>query len=95
MLTLLLWRKVSSSVNFLLIPFAFLCIRRRQFVGVGVETGLWFISISPAHRSRSRKAVSASAAQPPKAILRVDKFQKFWLSTVSVGDPAAKWQLPF
>ena len=33
MLTLLLWRKVSSSVIFPLIPFAFHCIRRRQLVG--------------------------------------------------------------
>ena len=49
MLTLLLWRKVSSSVIFPLIPFAFHCISRRQLVGVGVETGLGFISISPAH----------------------------------------------
>ena len=49
MLTLLLWRKVSSSLIFPLIPFAFHCIRRRQLVGVGVETGQGFISISPAH----------------------------------------------
>ena len=43
MLTLLLLRKVSSSVIFPLIPFAFYCIRRRQLVGVGVETGPGFI----------------------------------------------------
>ena len=49
MLTLLLWRKVSSSVMFPLIPFAFHCISRRQLVGVGVETGPGFIWISPAH----------------------------------------------
>ena len=49
MLTLLLWRKVSSSVIFPLIPLAFHCIRRRQLVGVGVETSPGFISISPAH----------------------------------------------
>ena len=49
MLTLLLWRKVSSSVIFPLIPFAFHCIRSRQLVGVGVKTGPGFISISPTH----------------------------------------------
>ena len=32
MLTLLLWRKVSSSVIFPLIPFEFYCISRRQLV---------------------------------------------------------------
>ena len=48
-LALLLWRKVSSSVICPLILFAFHCIRRRQLVGVGVETGPGFISISPAH----------------------------------------------
>ena len=47
MLTLLLWRKVSSSVILPLIPFAFHCTSRRQLVGVGVETGPGFISISP------------------------------------------------
>ena len=49
MFRLLLWRKVSSSVIFPLIPFAFHCISRTQLVGVGVETGPGFISISPAH----------------------------------------------
>ena len=49
MLTLLLWRKVSSSVIFPLIPFAFHCIRRRLLVGVGVETVAGFILISKAH----------------------------------------------
>ena len=49
MLTLLLWLKVSSSVIFPLIQFAFHCISRRQLVGVGVEIGPGFISISPAH----------------------------------------------
>ena len=49
MLTLLLWRKVSSSVIFPLIQFAFHCIRRRQLVGVGFETGPGFISISPVY----------------------------------------------
>ena len=48
-LTLLLGRKVSSSAIFPLIPFALHCTRRRQLVGVGVETGPGFISISPAH----------------------------------------------
>ena len=49
MLTLLLWRKVSSSVILPLIAFALHCISRRQLVGVGVEIGPGFISISPAH----------------------------------------------
>ena len=40
-------------------------------------------------------AVPASTALPTKAIRRVEKVQKFWLSTVSVGDPAAKMKLPF
>ena len=53
MLTLSLWRKVSSSVIFPLIQFALHCISRRQLVGVGVKTGPGFISISPAHWSRS------------------------------------------
>ena len=48
-LSLLLWRKFSSSVIFPLIPFAFHFISRTQLVGVGVETGPWFNSISPAH----------------------------------------------
>ena len=56
MLTLLLWRKVCSSVIFSLIPFAFHYIRCRQLVGVGIETGPGFISISPAHRSRSQSS---------------------------------------
>ena len=56
MSTLWLWRKVSSSVIFLLIPFAFHCICRRQLVGVGVESGPGFISISPAHCRRSRRS---------------------------------------
>ena len=49
MLTLLLWRKVSNSVIFPVIPLSFHCISHRQLVGVGVEAGLGFISISPAH----------------------------------------------
>ena len=48
-LIMLLWRKVSSSVIFLLILFAFHCISCRQLVGVGVETGPGLILISPAH----------------------------------------------
>ena len=48
MLTLLLWRNVSSSVIFPLIPFAFHWISRRQLVGAGVESGPGFISMSPA-----------------------------------------------
>ena len=49
MLTLLLWGKVSSSVILPLIPFAFNRISHRQLVGVGVDTGPGFISMSPAH----------------------------------------------
>ena len=49
MFALLLWRKVSSSVIFPLIPFAFHCISHRQLLGVGVETGPGFILISPSH----------------------------------------------
>ena len=49
MLRLLLWRKVSSFMILPLIPFAFHCIRRRELVCVGVETGPGFILISPAH----------------------------------------------
>ena len=49
MLTLLPWRKVSKSVFFPLISFAFHCISHRQLVGFGVESGQGFISISPAH----------------------------------------------
>ena len=49
MLTLLLWRKVSSSVILPLIPLAFHCISHRQLVGDVVESGPGFISISPAH----------------------------------------------
>ena len=30
-----------------------------------------------------------------KALWRVEKVQKFWLSTASVGDPAARRQIPF
>ena len=41
-------------------------------------------------------ALPASAAPPPKkAIRRIEKVRMFWLPTVSVGDPAAKRQLPF
>ena len=49
MLTLLLWRKVSSSVILQRIPFAFHFISRRQLVGVVDETGPGFTSISPAN----------------------------------------------
>ena len=61
--------KVSNLVIFPLIPFAFHCIKRRQLVGVGVEIGPWFISISSAHWSRSRSSSAASAAPPPKSDL--------------------------
>ena len=56
MLTLLLWRKVSSSVIFPPILLSFHCTSRRQLVGVGVETGPGFILISPAHCSWSNSA---------------------------------------
>ena len=95
MLTLLLCRKVSSSVIFPLIPFAFHCINRRQLVGVGVETGPGFISYRRHTEAKVGAAVPASVAPPPTMICRVEKVQMFWLSTVSVGDPAAKRQLPF
>ena len=96
MLTFLLWRKAISSVIFPLIPFAFHCISRRQFVCVGVESGPGFISISPAHRSISW-SISANIGRSAtkKAIRRVEKVRKLWLSGVSVCDPAAKRQHPF
>ena len=88
MLTLLLWRKVSSSVILPLILFAFHCISRRQLVGVGLETGPGFISISPAHWSRSRSSSAGiDRSATINAIWRVEKVRKFWLPTVSVGDP--------
>ena len=49
MLILLLWRYAKGSVILPLIPFAFHCISRRRLVGVGVESGPGFISISLAH----------------------------------------------
>ena len=49
MLTLLLRRKVISSVIFSKIPFASHCIILKHLVCVGVETGSRFISISPVH----------------------------------------------
>ena len=42
MLILLQWRKVCSSVIFLLIPFVFHCISYRQLVGVGAKSGPGF-----------------------------------------------------
>ena len=96
MLTLSMWRKVSSSVILPLIPIVFHCISHIHLVGVGVETGPGFISISLEHRSRSRSCsdgIDHSATK--KAIQRLEKFRKFWLSTGSLGDPAAKKQLPF
>ena len=61
MLTLLQWRKRSISLIFALIPFSFHCISRRQLVGVDVESVSWFISISPAHISRSRSSCDADS----------------------------------
>ena len=64
---MLLWRNVSSLVIFPLIPFAFNYVCRRQLVGVGVETGPGFISISPATEAEVGAAVPASTAPPPMA----------------------------
>ena len=65
MLTLLLWRKVSSSVIFPLIPFAFHCISRRQLVSRPIQGSF-------RHRRHTEAevgaAVPASTAPPPKAI---------------------------
>ena len=44
-------------------------------------------------KQKVRAALPASAAPPPKR--RFDEYGKFWLPIVSVGDPAAKWQLLF
>ena len=54
-----------------LIPFKFHCISRRQLVGVGVESGNGFISISRHTEAEFGAAVPASAASPPK--MRCDK----------------------
>ena len=69
------------------------CISRKRLVGVGVESGQGFISISPAHwyRGRSNSAgIRRSAAK--MAIWLVEIVWKFWLS---VCDPASKRLLPF
>ena len=55
MLTLLLWRKVSSSVIFLLILFAYHCINRRQLVGVGVESGPDYFDIAGTLKQKSEQ----------------------------------------
>ena len=39
--------------------------------------------------------VSLSHQLPRCGVCRVEKVWRFWLPTVSVGDPAAKRQLPF
>ena len=73
MLTLLLRRKVSSSVISPLIPFAFHCISRIQLVSVGFETG-------PYRRHTEADvgaAVPASTTSPPKGDLRVEKVQLY------------------
>ena len=81
---------------FPLIPVALHCIRRRQLVGVSVETGQGIILISPAHWSRSlSSSAGIERSATKKATCRVEKFHMFWPSTLSVGDPAAKRQLPF
>ena len=44
----------------------------------------------------SNVVVVSSPHQSPRCgVCRVGKVWKFWLPTVSVGNPAAKWQLPF
>ena len=68
MLTLLLRRKVSSSVILPLIPFAFHCISSRQLVGVAVETGPGFISYRRLTEAEVGAAVPASTAPPPMKI---------------------------
>ena len=55
MLTLLLWKKVSSAVVFLLIPFTFHCIRRRHLVSVGVDT--W---PTKCYRSKKKKVLGVT-----------------------------------
>ena len=49
MLTSLPWRKVSSSLITPMIPFVFYCISRRQLVGIAIESGPRFLSMSTAH----------------------------------------------
>ena len=84
MLTLLLWRKVGSSVIFPFIPFAFHWIRRRQLVGVGVNTGPGFILISPAHLSRSRSSSAGIGHSATKSDLTSRKSSEV-LAINSVG----------
>ena len=49
------------------------------------------------HTKAESRGSSASIGRSAtkKAILRIEKVRKFWLPTVSVGDPAARMQLPF
>ena len=72
MLTLLLWRKVSSSVILSLIPFTFYCIRRRQWVLRPLQGSFWYRRHTDAE---VRAAVPASTAPPPKR--RFDELRKF------------------
>ena len=71
LLTKLLWWKVSSSVTFPLIAFAFHCISCRQLVGVGVESGpgwwWWWCRPHPVreHAQDLRPPLGARPASPP------------------------------
>ena len=85
-LALLLWRKVSSSVIFHLIPFAFHCIKRRQLVGVFAEIGTGFILISPVHWSISLSSSAGIVRSATKGdltsresseVLAIDYFGKW------------------
>ena len=69
MLTLFLWSKVSSLVILLRILLALHCVRHRQLVDVGVESGLGFISNRRHPESEVGAAVSASAVPPPKRLI--------------------------
>ena len=61
MLTLLLWRKVNSSVILPLKPLAFHCISRRQLVGVGSRP------VQGSFRYHRHTEVDIGAAMPASA----------------------------
>ena len=86
-MTLLLWRKVSSSVIFPLIPFAFYCISRRQLVGVGFDIAGTLKQMSERQcRHRPLRQKCDFTSRESSEVLAID---------CAVGDPAAKRQLPF
>ena len=66
--------------------------RFRSAQSLAIPLSVWSASISPAHWSNIA-GISRSATK--RAISRVEKVRMFWLPSVSVGDPAAKRQLPF